>query len=121
MLVDSQVLLERQNTFRPVFGALLRASRPERQHASHLRRLLAENNINYDKLKEAYETGAKEGLEKVIKNEVSTVTMMIMCYLLRHTSILNLASFLLHEACTVTSSIDSWYLLFEIIYLEVNN
>uniref|UniRef100_V5GJ40 Maternal protein exuperantia-1 n=1 Tax=Anoplophora glabripennis TaxID=217634 RepID=V5GJ40_ANOGL len=66
-----KVLLERQNTFRPVFGALLRASRTERQHASHLRRLLAENNINYDKLKEAYETGAKEGLEKVIKNEVA--------------------------------------------------
>ncbi|KAJ8963078.1 hypothetical protein NQ318_018542 [Aromia moschata] len=59
------VFKKRQNTFRPVFGALLRASRPERQHASHLRRLLAENNINYDKLKEAYETGAKEGLEKV--------------------------------------------------------
>lgn len=66
-----KVLLERQNTFRPVFGALLRASRPERQHASHLRRLLAQNNINYDKLKEAYASGAKDGLEKVIKNEVA--------------------------------------------------
>lgn len=66
-----QVLLERQNTFRPVFGALLRASKAEREHAAHLRRLLAENNINYDKLKAAYEDGAKEGLEKVIKSEVS--------------------------------------------------
>ncbi|XP_050514405.1 maternal protein exuperantia [Diabrotica virgifera virgifera] len=66
-----KVLLERQNTFRPVFGALLRASRTERQHASHLRRLLAENNINYDKLKIAYDSDAKDGLEKVIKSEVA--------------------------------------------------
>ncbi|XP_023016516.1 maternal protein exuperantia [Leptinotarsa decemlineata] len=66
-----KVLLARQNTFRPVFGALLRASRSERQHASHLRRLLAENNINYDKLKLAYDSGAKEGLEQVIKTEVA--------------------------------------------------
>lgn len=66
-----QILLERQNTFRPVFGALLRASRTERQHASHLRRLLAQNNINYTKLKEAYDNGAKDGLDKVLKTEVS--------------------------------------------------
>lgn len=69
-------MLERQNTFRPVFGALMRASRQERQHASHLRRLLAENNINYDKLKEAYELGAKQGLETLIKNEVSNYLML---------------------------------------------
>lgn len=55
----------------------MRASRQERQHASHLRRLLAENNINYDKLKQAYETGAKEGLESVIKNEVSMVLLIL--------------------------------------------
>ncbi|CAG9821654.1 unnamed protein product [Phaedon cochleariae] len=67
-----KILLERQNTFRPVFGALLRASRLERQHASHLRRLLAENNINYDQLKTAYDSEAKEGLEKVIKSELFT-------------------------------------------------
>lgn len=65
------MLLERQNTFRPVFGELLKASRTERQHASHLRRLLAENNINYDKLKEAFETGGKEGLNKVLQSEVA--------------------------------------------------
>lgn len=49
----------------------MRASPPERQHATYLRRLLAENNINYDKLKEAYENGAKDGLDKVLKDEVS--------------------------------------------------
>ncbi|EFA07494.1 maternal protein exuperantia-1 [Tribolium castaneum] len=70
-IAQFKVLLERQNTFRPVFGALLRASRPERQHATHLRRLLAENNINYDKLKQAYEDGAKDGLDKVLKSEVA--------------------------------------------------
>lgn len=48
----------------------MRASPPERQHASHLRRLLAENNINYDKLKEAYEKGAKDALDKILKEEV---------------------------------------------------
>lgn len=66
-----KILLERQNTFRPVFGALMRASPPERQHASHLRRLLAENNINYDKLKEAYEKGAKDALDKILKDEIA--------------------------------------------------
>lgn len=65
-----KVLLERQNTFRPVFGALLRATLPERRHASHLRRLLAENNIDYDKLKTAYDNSAKNGIEEILKNEV---------------------------------------------------
>ncbi|CAG9766434.1 unnamed protein product [Ceutorhynchus assimilis] len=66
-----KVLLQRQNTFRPVFGALMRASPPERQHASHLRRLLALNNINYDRLQDAYEKGAKDGLDKILKDEIS--------------------------------------------------
>lgn len=66
-----KVLLERQNTFKPVFGALLRATPTERQHASHLRRILAENNIDYDKLKVAFDEDAKEGLEKVLKSEVT--------------------------------------------------
>lgn len=49
---------------------MLRATPTERQHASHLRRILAENNIDYEKLKSAYENGAKEGLETVLKKEV---------------------------------------------------
>lgn len=65
-----QVLLKRQNTFRPVFGDLLKATRIERQHASRLRRLLVENNIDYDKLKAAYDGEAKGGIEKLLKNEV---------------------------------------------------
>ncbi|XP_018324338.1 maternal protein exuperantia-1 [Agrilus planipennis] len=63
-------LLQRQNTFKPVFGALLRATRSERVHASHLRRLLAENNIDYEKLKTAYQTSARQGIEKILKDEV---------------------------------------------------
>ncbi|KAK4883831.1 hypothetical protein RN001_000102 [Aquatica leii] len=69
-IASFKVLLERQNTFRPVFGALMKATLPERRHASHLRRLLAENNIDYDKLKTAYENSAKTGLEDILKNEV---------------------------------------------------
>lgn len=69
-IVELKDLLKIQNTFRPVFRDLLSGTRIERKHASHLRRLLAENNINYDKLKEAYETEAKEGLEKILKAEV---------------------------------------------------
>lgn len=68
-----KVLLERQNTFKPVFGALLRATPTERQHASHLRRILAENNIDYDKLQSAFVDGAKDGLEKVLKTEVISI------------------------------------------------
>lgn len=49
----------------------MRATRVERQRASRLRRLLAENNVDYDKLKEAYEGEAKEGLQKLLQNEVS--------------------------------------------------
>ena len=69
-IASFKVLLERQNTFRPVFGALMKATLPERRHASHLRRLLAENNIDYDKLKTAYENSAKDGIEEILKNEV---------------------------------------------------
>lgn len=48
----------------------MRSTRTERQHASRLRRLLAENNIDYDKLKSAYEGEAKEGLQKLLEAEV---------------------------------------------------
>ncbi|KAF7284370.1 hypothetical protein GWI33_022158 [Rhynchophorus ferrugineus] len=68
---DFKVLLQIQNTYRPVFGDFLRASAAERQHASHLRRLLAINNINYDKLREAYEEGAKGALDKILKEEIA--------------------------------------------------
>lgn len=64
-------MLKRQNTFKPVFGVLMKASYSERHHASHLRRMLAENEIDYDKLKEAFDANAKQGLEDILKSEVS--------------------------------------------------
>ncbi|KAL3285533.1 hypothetical protein HHI36_000064 [Cryptolaemus montrouzieri] len=70
-IVEFKDLLKIQNTFKPVFRDLLGGNRLERKHASHLRRLLAENNINYDKLKLAYDTDAKDGLDKILKNEVA--------------------------------------------------
>lgn len=63
-------VLNRQNTFRPVFGVLLRANATERKHATYLRRLLAENNLDYDIMKEAYDADAKNGLETLIKSKV---------------------------------------------------
>lgn len=68
---EFKVLLDRQNTFKPVFGALLRATPTERQHASHLRRLLAENRLDYEKVQEAFQKSAKDGLTEVLKNEIS--------------------------------------------------
>lgn len=65
-IIEFKALLERQNSFRPVFGALLRGNWSQGKHLSHLRRLLAVNNINYKKLKIAYNNNGKEGLRKVL-------------------------------------------------------
>jgi maternal-effect protein exuperantia len=70
---EFKILLDRQNTFKPVFGALLKGTAPERQHASHLRRLLAEHNVDFDKCKAAFEKSGKDGLEQVLKIELSDI------------------------------------------------
>ncbi|XP_015598178.1 maternal protein exuperantia [Cephus cinctus] len=70
-LAELKLVLERQNSLKPIFGALLRVSRRERQHASPLRRLLAEAGVEYAVLQEAWSTGQKEGLEKLIKEKVT--------------------------------------------------
>lgn len=44
------MVFERQNNLRPIFSALFRMNRRERQHASPLRRLLAEAGIVYSEL-----------------------------------------------------------------------
>ncbi|KAG7210551.1 hypothetical protein KM043_012071 [Ampulex compressa] len=69
---ELKVIYERQNSLRPIFGALFRVNRRERQHASPLRRLLAEAGIEYVQLQEAWASGKKEGLEKLIKEKLST-------------------------------------------------
>lgn len=65
-----KVVFERQNSLRPIFGPLFKASRKERQHASPLRRLLAEAGIEYSQLQEAWSNGQKQGLEKLIKEKL---------------------------------------------------
>ncbi|XP_076679899.1 maternal protein exuperantia [Andrena cerasifolii] len=63
---------ERQKSLKPIFGALFRVNRRERQHASPLRRLLAESGIEYSQLKEAWSDGQKEGLDKLLKEKLTT-------------------------------------------------
>ncbi|XP_068983521.1 maternal protein exuperantia [Bombus flavifrons] len=69
---ELKIVFERQNTLRPIFGALFRVNRRERQHASPLRRLLAEAGIEYSQLQEAWNNGKKEGLEKLIKEKLTS-------------------------------------------------
>lgn len=57
-------LLEKQNTFRPVFAPLLGTQRSERQRVTALRRLLADAGILYEQVKSAWETEKIEGLQK---------------------------------------------------------
>lgn len=49
-IVELKMVFERQNNLRPIFSALFRMNRRERQHASPLRRLLAEAGIVYSEL-----------------------------------------------------------------------
>lgn len=66
-LADLKVLLERQNTFRPVFKELMSSNYLNRRHASRLRRLLAQNDLDYNKLKDAFENGGKQSIENLLK------------------------------------------------------
>lgn len=63
-LATLKKLLERQNTFRPVFAPLLRSARPERKRVTQLRRLLADAGLLYDQLKDAWQDHKLAGLEK---------------------------------------------------------
>lgn len=65
-------VFQRQNTLKPIFGVLFRVNRRERQHASPLRRLLAEAGIEYAELEKAWTDGKKEGLEKLIREKLTT-------------------------------------------------
>lgn len=69
---ELKIVFERQNSLRPIFG-MYRENRRERQHASPLRRLLAEAGIEYSLLQEAWNNENKEGLEKLIKKKLTTV------------------------------------------------
>lgn len=69
---ELKIVWERQNSLKPIFGALFRVNRRERQHASPLRRLLAESGIEYSQLKEAWSDGQKAGLDKLLKEKLTT-------------------------------------------------
>ncbi|XP_066587722.1 maternal protein exuperantia-like [Prorops nasuta] len=68
---ELKLIFERQSSLRPIFDTLIRRSRRERQHATPLRRLLAEAGINYIQLQEAWTEGKKEGIEKILKDKLS--------------------------------------------------
>ncbi|XP_075217116.1 maternal protein exuperantia [Lycorma delicatula] len=55
-----KLVLQRQNTLKPVFGPLMRRTVSERRHAISLRRLLTEALFDYDTLKKAWEDGSKD-------------------------------------------------------------
>lgn len=70
---ELKTIFERQNNLRPIFSALFRMNRRERQHASPLRRLLAEAGIEYSELQEAWTNAKKEGLEHLVKEKLPKV------------------------------------------------
>lgn len=70
---ELKIIFERQNNLRPIFSALFRMNRRERQHASPLRRLLAEAGIVYSELQDAWTNAKKDGLEHLMKEKLPTV------------------------------------------------
>lgn len=71
------MLLDRQNTFKPVFGALMKGTPPERQHASHLRRMLAENCVDFEICKTAYEKSTRDGLNNILITQVINIYLFL--------------------------------------------
>lgn len=67
-----KVIFNRQNSLKPIFGPLFRASRKERQHLSPLWRLLAEAGVEYSHLQEAWTNGKKDDLEQLIKEKLTS-------------------------------------------------
>lgn len=70
---ELKMVFERQNNLRPIFSALFRMNRRERQHASPLRRLLAEAGIVYSELQDAWTNSKKDGLEHLMKEKLPKV------------------------------------------------
>lgn len=70
---ELKMVFERQNNLRPIFSALFRMNRRERQHASPLRRLLAEAGIVYSELQDAWTNAKKDGLEHLMKEKLPKV------------------------------------------------
>lgn len=69
-----KVILERQNTLRPVFAPLLRLSVPERKGASALRRLLTNAFLDYNTLKSLWDEQGKEKFSATVKEKLTDAT-----------------------------------------------
>lgn len=69
-----KVILERQNTLRPVFAPLLRLSVPERKGASALRRLLTNAFLDYSTLKSLWDEQGKEKFSATVKEKLTDAT-----------------------------------------------
>ncbi|KAK0080398.1 hypothetical protein PV325_014016 [Microctonus aethiopoides] len=73
-----KLVLERQDNLKPLFQPLLQMTRRERQHASPLRRLLAEaNNTWSDGQEIALEKLIKEKLDKATEKEIEDLIVII--------------------------------------------
>lgn len=68
-----KLVLQRQNTLKPVFGPFMRISIAERRRAISLRRLLAEALFDYDALKKTWDDGSKgkESLSSLLNDKLS--------------------------------------------------
>lgn len=59
-----------QNKYRDIFAPFMKTSNLERKRATHLRRLLVENGIEYHHVKEGYGKGGREELENILNTKV---------------------------------------------------
>ncbi|KAK6643467.1 hypothetical protein RUM43_004972 [Polyplax serrata] len=72
-LAELKELVQRQNRLRPIFGDMIRSRvRLERHRASNLRRLMAEANLTYETLEEAWKKDKKESLTALIKERITS-------------------------------------------------
>ncbi|XP_057323152.1 maternal protein exuperantia isoform X1 [Microplitis mediator] len=67
-------VLERQFTLKPIFKPLMEITRRERQHATPLRRLLAEAGIDYEQLKNVWASDKMKAMEQLIKDKLTKAT-----------------------------------------------
>jgi hypothetical protein len=70
-LARLKTVLEHQKSLRPIFGPLLRLNRRERQHANNLRRILAEEGIDYPMLTAAYSKDGKAGIAELLASKLT--------------------------------------------------
>ncbi|XP_069672494.1 maternal protein exuperantia [Periplaneta americana] len=70
-LAGLKVVLERQNSLRPIFNSMLRINRRERQRATNLRRILAEAGIDYEMLTATYSKDGKEGIAELLASKLT--------------------------------------------------